>query len=122
MDHEVAVAETKAARATIKNLVDTLNASPRQSRSRKLTITKLEEASMWLGKDLQELNEPNPYPTSHDPSVKEIDPTAPEACNLPPFHSREFFEGAQSALEEVAKAQQNEIAKQAPEEDILPQV
>jgi hypothetical protein len=38
---------------------------------------------MWLGKDLQELNEPNPYPRSHDPKDPVIDATAPEACALP---------------------------------------
>ncbi len=77
------VAETKQARQSIKELHEALSASPRKSRSRSLAITKLEEASMWLGKDLQELNEVNPYPTSHDPKIATIDPTAPEACSLP---------------------------------------
>jgi hypothetical protein len=77
------VAETKQARQTIKALHEELSASPRKSRSRSLAITKLEEASMWLGKDLQELNEPNPYPRSHDPKDPVIDATAPEACALP---------------------------------------
>lgn len=39
---------------------------------------------MWLGKDLQELNEPNPYPRSHDPKDSVIDATAPEACGSTP--------------------------------------
>ncbi|MES2707130.1 MAG: hypothetical protein V4726_11070 [Verrucomicrobiota bacterium] len=78
------VAETKQARQSIKELHESLTASPRQSRSRSLAITKLEEASMWLGKDLQELNEPNPYPRSHDPKDSVIDATAPEACGSTP--------------------------------------
>ena len=77
MDH---VAETKSARLSIKNLHEAISASPRKSRSRSLAITKLEEASMWLGKDLQELNEPKPYPRSHDAKDPVIDATAPEAC------------------------------------------
>ena len=77
------VAETKEARQKIKELHEALSASDRKSRSRALAITKLEEASMWLGKDLQELNEPNPYPRSHDPKDPVIDATAPEAGSLP---------------------------------------
>jgi hypothetical protein len=77
------VAETKAARLVIRGMVEDLSASQRKSRSRSLAVTKLEEASMWLGKDLQELNEPNPYPNSHDPGNPAIDPSAPEACKLP---------------------------------------
>lgn len=46
------------------------------SRERSLTITKLQEAIMWLGMDLKRLNEPNPYPTSYDPTSSRIDPTA----------------------------------------------
>lgn len=83
MPETTPTAETKDARLQIKTLVERLNASTRKSRSRSLAITKLEEASMWLGKDLQELNEPNPYPNSHNPASPVIDATAPEACALP---------------------------------------
>lgn len=30
-----------------------------------------------------ELNEPYPYPNSHNPNSPVIEPTAPEACALP---------------------------------------
>lgn len=76
------VAQTKIARMEVKHLVDKLNKSLRTSRSRSLAIIKLEEASMWLGKDLQELNEEYPYPNSFDPKSKVIDPSSPEACNI----------------------------------------
>lgn len=46
------------------------------SRERSLTITKLQEAIMWLGMDLKGLNEPNPYPSSYDPSTTKVEPTA----------------------------------------------
>lgn len=46
------------------------------SRERSLCITKLQEAVMWLGMDLKRLNEPNPYPSSKDPSTTKIEPTA----------------------------------------------
>ena len=47
------------------------------SRERSLAITKLQEAVMWLGMDVKRLNEPNPYPSSKDPSTgAKIEPTA----------------------------------------------
>jgi hypothetical protein len=54
------------------------------SRPRSTTITKLQEAIMWLGMDLKEINEkrpksertPGPYPTSYDPSSTRVEPTA----------------------------------------------
>lgn len=46
------------------------------SRERSLSITKLQEAVMWLGMDLKRLNEPNPYPNSKDPTNTQIEPTA----------------------------------------------
>lgn len=42
-----------------------------------IVITKLQEAVMWLGMDLKRLNQPNPYPSSKDPSTGvKIEPTA----------------------------------------------
>jgi len=46
------------------------------SRERSITITKLQEAVMWLGMDLKRLDTPNPYPNSKDPSNTKIEPTA----------------------------------------------
>jgi len=47
------------------------------SREKSLAITKLQEGIMWLGMDLKRLNEPNPYPSSKDPSTGDkIEPTA----------------------------------------------
>lgn len=52
------------------------------SRERALTITKLQEAVMWLGMDLKRISEENPgkftnpYPNSKDPSNTKIEPTA----------------------------------------------
>jgi hypothetical protein len=47
------------------------------SREKLLSITKLQESIMWLGMDLKRMNEPNPYPSSKDPSTGDkIEPTA----------------------------------------------
>lgn len=46
------------------------------SRERSLAITKLQECIMWLGMDLKRLAEPNPYPSSYDPSTTKVEPTA----------------------------------------------
>lgn len=53
----------------------------RKSRERSLTLTKLQEAVMWLGMDLKAINDEtggaeNPYPHSKDPTNTVIDPTA----------------------------------------------
>lgn len=42
-----------------------------------IVIVKLQEAVMWLGMDLKRLNQPDPYPSSKDPSTgTKIEPTA----------------------------------------------
>lgn len=53
----------------------------RSSRERSLSLTKLQEAVMWLGMDLKAINDEsggaeNPYPNSKDPSNTKIDATA----------------------------------------------
>ena len=46
-------------------------------RETSLAITKLQEAVMWLGMDLKRLGNPNPYPSSKDPSTGDaVEPTA----------------------------------------------
>jgi hypothetical protein len=46
------------------------------SRERSIAITKLQEATMWLGMDLKRLGTPNPYPESYDATSAVIEPTA----------------------------------------------
>jgi hypothetical protein len=54
----------------------------RASRERSLSLTKLQEAVMWLGMDLKAIGEEypqyvsNPYPSSKDPNTTRIEPTA----------------------------------------------
>lgn len=60
--------ELDASLQKLKNITD--------SRERSLSITKLQEAIMWLGMDLKRLNENNPYPDSYDPTNTKIAPTA----------------------------------------------
>ncbi len=49
----------------------------RASRERSISITKIQEAIMWLGMDLKDIGEsPNPYPHSYDPASPVIAPTA----------------------------------------------
>ena len=48
-----------------------------KSRETSLSVTKLQEAVMWLGMELKRLNEVNPYPNSKDPNTGDkIDKTA----------------------------------------------
>ena len=65
----------KQLRKDIDDIIQRVKELP-ASRERSITITKLQEAVMWLGMDLKRLNEPNPYPNSKDPSNTKIEPTA----------------------------------------------
>lgn len=46
------------------------------SRERSLSVTKIQEAIMWLGMDLKRLNDTRPYPSSYDPTSTKVEPTA----------------------------------------------
>lgn len=76
MTHKDEVMFNKDMRKQIDEILQMVKAAP-ASRERSLAITKLQEGIMWLGMDLKRLNEPNPYPSSKDPSTgSKIEPTA----------------------------------------------
>jgi len=76
MTHEDEVMFNKDMRKQIDEILQMVKLAP-SSRERSLSITKLQEAIMWLGMDLKRLDEPNPYPSSKDPSTgSKIEPTA----------------------------------------------
>ncbi len=70
--------DVKADKELRKNLDEQLQRlkSLSRSRERSLSITKLQEAIMWLGMDLKRLNEPSPYKESYNPENTIIEPTA----------------------------------------------
>lgn len=73
---EQEVVENKRLRQEIDAKIQEVKDLP-VSRERSLTITKLQEAVMWLGMDLKRLGTDNPYPSSKDPSTGTvIEPTA----------------------------------------------
>jgi len=84
VSHNTAVGETKQFRKDLDEVLQRLKLSSiptgpapcRGSRERSLAVTKIQEAIMWLGMDLKDLNEPNPYPQSYDPASPKIEPTA----------------------------------------------
>ena len=70
------IVANKALRKVIDRIIQEVKDLP-ASRERSLAITKLQEAVMWLGMDLKRLGNPNPYPSSKDPSTGDkIEPTA----------------------------------------------
>lgn len=76
MNFEQEVVENKRLRQEIDAKIQEVKNLP-ASRERSLTITKLQEAVMWLGMDLKRLGTSNPYPSSKDPSTgSAIEPTA----------------------------------------------
>ena len=73
---EFAVKEDKTWRVALDNTLQELKNSTK-SRERSICITKLQEAIMWLGMDMKELNvTPNPYPESYNPSNAVVEKTA----------------------------------------------
>ena len=71
------IRENKFGRQQIDNLIQMLRNSTRTSRERALAITKLQEAIMWLGMDLKDLNEGQSiYPQSYNPQSTVVEPTA----------------------------------------------
>lgn len=76
MDLNKEVPEIKRLRQKIDLVIQEVR-SLDSCRETDIAITKLQEAVMWLGMDLKRLNQPNPYPSSKDPSTgTQIEPTA----------------------------------------------
>lgn len=81
---ETAIRVTKQFRKTLDGTLQELKAQmsgsyeigKRTSRERSLAVTKLQECIMWLGMDLKDLADTDPYPNSKDPSNTIVDPTA----------------------------------------------
>lgn len=70
------IVENKRLRKELDKKIQEIKMLP-SSRERSLSITKLQEAVMWLGMDLKRLNEEDPYPSSKDPSTGDkIEPTS----------------------------------------------
>lgn len=73
---EKEVPAIKGLRKDIDSIIDRVRELD-QCKETNLCIIKLQEAVMWLGMDLNRLNQPNPYPNSKDPNTgTKIDPTA----------------------------------------------
>ncbi len=73
---EFEITENKRLRKELDERIQAVKKLP-VTRERSITITKLQEAVMWLGMDLKRLGEQNPYPSSKDPSTGTvIEPTS----------------------------------------------
>lgn len=75
---EACIVESKQLRVEIDAVIQKLKhcATGRTSRPRSICLTNLQQAVMWLGMDLKELGNENPYPHSYDPSNAKVSPTA----------------------------------------------
>ena len=74
--YEQEVISNKELRKEIDETIQKVKNLP-SSQERSISITKLQEAVMWLGMDLKRLGEANPYPSSKDPETGTIiEPTA----------------------------------------------
>lgn len=70
------IVANKKLRKELDEKIQEIKALP-ASRERSVAITKLQDAVMWLGRDLKRLGNENPYPSSKDPSTGDkIEPTA----------------------------------------------
>lgn len=70
------VKRDKQWRVALDTILQEIKNDGRASRERSLVKTKIEEAIMWLGMDLKDLGNPNPYPNSYKPENAIVDPTA----------------------------------------------
>lgn len=76
MDKDKAIVENKQWRKDLDAILQQIKGSSRTSRNRGLSITHLEDSIMRLGMDLKELDTPNPYPNSYNPTNTIVEPTA----------------------------------------------
>lgn len=74
MDQQVK--EVKQWRVELDFTLQKVKLSLPPSREKSITITKLQEAIMWLGMELKRLGEANPYPESYNPASSKVEPTA----------------------------------------------
>ena len=75
MSNEQTIISIKQRRVDLDAMLQAVRELPK-TRESSIAITKLQEAIMWLGMCLKELNTPNPYPNSRDVSNTVIDKTA----------------------------------------------
>lgn len=75
MDKFVEVKNTKQLRKDIDEIVQRVKTLD-SCKEVNITITKLQEAIMWLGMNLKRIGEANPYPESKNPDSQRIEPTA----------------------------------------------
>lgn len=75
-NYDFFIVEDKGLRVELDATLQKLKSSTRKSRERSIAITKLQEAIMWLGMDLKDMNAPNPYPNSYNPANAIVEPTA----------------------------------------------
>lgn len=75
MDKDQTIISTKQRRVDLDAVLQSVRELP-PSREVSITITKIQEAIMWLGMNLKALDAPNPYPNSRDTSNTIIDKTA----------------------------------------------
>lgn len=75
---DAAIIETKKLRVEFDGSLQNLRKAMcnRSSRERSIAVTKLQEAIMWLGMDLKDLDAPTPYPNSYNPTNTIVDKTA----------------------------------------------
>jgi hypothetical protein len=72
---DIQVIKTKALRKSLDENLQQLRALT-PSREVSLSITKVQEAIMWLGMNLKQLNDTKPYPESYNPANTIVEPTA----------------------------------------------
>lgn len=75
MDKYIEIKNTKQLRKDIDEVLQRVK-HLESSRETSLVITKLQEATMWLGMNLKRLGEADPYPESRNPNSQRIEPTA----------------------------------------------
>lgn len=72
---EASIKTVKQHRKDLDDVLQRIKASG-PSREISLSVTKVQEAVMWLGMELKRLGNPTPYPTGYDATSARVEPTA----------------------------------------------
>ncbi len=68
------IKQTKALRVGLDKQLQLVKSCP-SSREKALSITKIQEAIMWLGMDLKRLGDITPYKEGYNPNNAVVEPT-----------------------------------------------
>lgn len=76
-ERDAQVGRSKSWRVALDSILQEIKCNDRKSRERSLAITKIQEAIMWLGMDLKDINDGlSCYPEGYNPASPVVNPVS----------------------------------------------